>query len=194
MAEYLQKSEDDDDDDQDKNTSQNPTNLVEWICTLARQTVEQMKADQQWQVSMKGAETKYSMLKQLFDTAAEIVQGPNRGNQGLLLESEILLDVNQLWLRQRIDEFTFRALLQDNEDLFESFMKLLESMRLCEISVLKFLMSLLEEEELDPEDPNFREVSEELVEHKGTTIRRMVEELNPKIICDKVITHWKHLS
>lgn len=190
MAEYLQKSEDDDDDDQDKNTSQNPTNLVEWICTLARQTVEQMKADQQWQVSMKGAETKYSMLKQLFDTAAEIVQGPNRGNQGLLLESEILLDVNQLWLRQRIDEFTFRALLQDNEDLFESFMKLLESMRLCEISVLKFLMSLLEEEELDPEDPNFREVSEELVEHKGTTIRRMVEELNPKIICDKVITHW----
>ena len=155
MAEYLQKSEDDDDDDQDKNTSQNPTNLVEWICTLARQTVEQMKADQQWQVSMKGAETKYSMLKQLFDTAAEIVQGPDRGNQGLLLESEILLDVNQLWLRQRIDEFTFRALLQDNEDLFESFMKLLESMRLCEISVLKFLMSLLEEEELDPEDPQF---------------------------------------
>lgn len=86
------------------------------------------------------------MLKQLFDTAAEIVQGPNRGNQKLLLESEILLDVNQLWMRQRIDEFTFRALLQDNEDLFEAFMKLLESMRLCEISVLKFLMSLLEEE------------------------------------------------
>ncbi|CAK9028783.1 4 [Durusdinium trenchii] len=190
MAEYLQKSEDDDDDDQDRNSFQNPTNLVEWICTLARQSIEQMKSDQQWQVSMKGSEIKYSMLKQLFDTAAEIVQGPNRGNQRLLLESEILLDVNQLWMRQRIDEFTFRALLQDNEELFEPFMKLLESMRLCEISVLKFLMSLLEEEELDPEDPNFREVSEELVEHKGTTIRRMVEELNPKIICDKVINHW----
>ena len=29
------------------------------------------------------------------------------------------------------DEFTFRALLQDNEDLFESFMKLLRSMRNC---------------------------------------------------------------
>ena len=34
-----------------------------------------MKSDQQWQVSMGGSETKYSMLKQLFDTAAEIVQG-----------------------------------------------------------------------------------------------------------------------
>lgn len=189
LAEYLQRNEDDDDDDQDR-SMEGPTNLVEWICTLARQTIEQMKSDQQWQVSMGGSETKYSMLKQLFDTAAEIVQGPDRGNQKLLLESEILLDVNQLWIRQRTDEFTFRALLQDNEDLFESFMKLLRSMRNCEISVLKFLMSLLEEEELDPEDPNYRQTSEEVVEHKGSTIRRMVEELSPKIICDKVITHW----
>ena len=55
-------------------------------------------------------------------------------------------------------------------------MGLLASMRLCEISVLKFLLSLLEEEELDPEDPKFRQVSEEVVDHKGATIRRMVEE------------------
>ena len=54
------------DEEEDKGASQ-PTNLVEWICTLARQTVEQMKSDQQWQVSMQGSETKYSMLRQLFD-------------------------------------------------------------------------------------------------------------------------------
>ena len=30
-----------------------------------------------------------------------------------------------------------------------------------------------------------RQISEEVVEHKGSTIRRMVEELSPKIICDK---------
>ena len=96
------RNEDDDDDDQDRGM-EGPTNLVEWICTLARQTIDdwrhasrslflfhitplfmslrchriedRMKSDQQWQVSMSGSETKYSMLKQLFDTAAEIVQG-----------------------------------------------------------------------------------------------------------------------
>eukprot|EP00931_Biecheleriopsis_adriatica_P055980 TRINITY_DN33185_c0_g1_i1.p1 TRINITY_DN33185_c0_g1~~TRINITY_DN33185_c0_g1_i1.p1 ORF type:complete len:3737 (+),score=795.69 TRINITY_DN33185_c0_g1_i1:1026-12236(+) len=190
LAEYLEKNDDDDDDDQDKNVAKGPTNLVEWICTLARETIEQMKADQQWQVSMAGGEECYALLGQLFDTAAEIVQGPTRANQKVLLESEILLDVNQLWLRQRIDEFVFRALLQDNEDLFEPWMRLLRAMRLCEISVLKFLLSLLEEEELNADDPNYREVSEEVVDHKGKTIRRMVEELSPKIVCDKVITHW----
>ena len=52
-----------------------------WVCVVDRiaakrqQFQEQMKSDQQWQVSMVGSETKYSMLKQLFDTAAEIVQG-----------------------------------------------------------------------------------------------------------------------
>ena len=33
----------------------------------------------------------------------------------------------------------------------------------------------------------FRQTSEEVVEHKGSTIRRMVEELSPKIICDKAV-------
>eukprot|EP00441_Pelagodinium_beii_P041338 CAMPEP_0197644914 /NCGR_PEP_ID=MMETSP1338-20131121/17736_1 /TAXON_ID=43686 ORGANISM="Pelagodinium beii, Strain RCC1491" /NCGR_SAMPLE_ID=MMETSP1338 /ASSEMBLY_ACC=CAM_ASM_000754 /LENGTH=1454 /DNA_ID=CAMNT_0043218391 /DNA_START=9 /DNA_END=4373 /DNA_ORIENTATION=+ len=190
LAEYLEKNDDDDEDDQDKNVVKGPTNLVEWICTLARQVIDKMKADQQWQVSMEGSEDKYTLLGQLFDTAAEIVQGPTRSNQRLLLESELLLDVNQLWLRQRIDEFTFRDLLQDNEDLFEPWMNLLRAMRNCEISILKFLLSLLEEEELDADDPNYRQVSEEVIDHKGQTIRRMVEELNSKILCDKVITHW----
>uniref|UniRef100_A0A7S4UVM0 Ion transport domain-containing protein n=1 Tax=Alexandrium monilatum TaxID=311494 RepID=A0A7S4UVM0_9DINO len=149
-----------------------------------------MEQDQQWQVSMEGREEQYSLLAQLFDTAAEIVQGPNRGNQLLLLDSEILLDLTQLWKRQRIDEFAFRELIQDNEDLFDMWMQLLRAMRLCEISALKFALSLLEEEYLDPETPSFRELSEAIVEHKKLTIRHMVEELDPKIVCDKVITHW----
>ncbi|CAE8725672.1 unnamed protein product [Polarella glacialis] len=190
LAEYLEEAQDDDDDDDRHHHSQGPANLVEWLCILARQVLDKMEADQKWQASMEGCEERYSLLAQLFKTAAEIVQGPNRGNQHLLLESEILLDINQLWLRQRADEFTFRDLLQDNEDLFGPWMSLLSSMRRCEISVLRFLMSLLEEEPLDPEDPDYRTLAEAVIAHKGATIRRMVEELNPKIICDKVITHW----
>jgi len=191
IAEFQEEQEEADDDDFDKKDgAAGPANLVDWICTMAQGIIEKMRQDQQWQASMVGREQQYSLLAQLFETAAEIIQGPSRGNQRLLLNGEILLNVCQLWKRQRIDEFKFRDLIQDNEDLFVMWMELLNAMRICEISVLKFVLSLLEEEELDAEDANFRQISEEVVEHKGYTIRRMVEELDPKIICDKIITHW----
>merc|ERR1719272_2806220 len=118
---------------------------------MAKNILSKMKEDQQWQASMEGRADQYTLLAQLFDTCAEIVQGPSRGNQKLLLDGEILLVINQLWLRQRIDEFQFRDLIQDNEDLFTMWMELLKSIRECEIAVFKFVLSLLEEEMLDAE-------------------------------------------
>lgn len=191
LAEHQEELDDDDDDDQDrKEGAGGPANLVAWICTMAAQILDKMKQDQQWQASMVGRQEQYSLLAQLFDTAAEIVQGPSQENQRLLLEGDILLQVNQLWLRQRIDEFKFRDLIQDNEELFVTWMELLHAMRACEISVLRFVLSLLEEKPLDPEDPLFRQTQEAVIAHRVFTIRHMVEELDPKITCDKVITHW----
>jgi len=128
IAESMEDADDNDDDDDGKDGKDSgPTNLVAWISNMANMILGKMKADQGWQASMDGREEKYNLLSQFFDAAAEIVQGPNRGNQALLLESEILLDVTRLWKLARIDEFKFRDLIQDNEDLFTTWMALLRS-------------------------------------------------------------------
>jgi len=69
-------------------------------------------------------------------------------------------------------------------------MELLRAMRFAEVAALRFLLSLLEEEELDQNDSDYAEQQLLVVEHKTLTIKRMVEELKPKILCDKIITHW----
>jgi len=192
LAALKENADDDDDDlDNDKNEATvGPKNLVEWICNMAKLIMGKMRSDQEWQASMEGREEQYKLLSQLFDTAAEVVQGPNTGNQRLLLEGGMLAQVNDLWVRQRIDEVTFRMLIQDNEDLFPMWMSLLKTMRFCEIAALKFLLSLLEEEYLDSEEADFKEKSVRVVEHKKFTIRQMVQELDPNVVCDKIITHW----
>jgi len=63
-------------------------------------------------------------------------------------------------------------------------------MRECEISAFIFLQSLLEEIELDDEDPDFESIQASLLEHRLITTVRIVQEVNPKVLCDKVITHW----
>ncbi|CAE8613787.1 unnamed protein product [Polarella glacialis] len=139
---------------------------------------------------MMGREKQYELVQQLFDTAAELIQGPNMNNQRLLMESGICSDINRLWLIARIDESAFRGLIQDNEDLSEPWMDLLRIMRSAEVSALKFALSLLEELMLDQDDENFATLQAEVMLHKTTTIKRMIQELWPKAVCGKVITHW----
>jgi len=69
-------------------------------------------------------------------------------------------------------------------------MDLLRSMRCAEIAALRFLLSLLEEEELDQDDPDYATLMSEVMQHKTMTIKRMVEELSPKCLADKIITQW----
>jgi hypothetical protein len=40
------------------------------------------------------------------------------------------------------------------------------------------------------DDPNFGEKQDTAVAHKTRTLRRLLEEINPKVTCDKIITHW----
>merc|ERR1719436_1349104 len=114
---------------------------------------------------MIGREKQYILLQQLFDTAAELIQGPNLTNQKLLLTVGVYNDVNRLWKIVRCDEAAFRGLIQDNEDLFDSWMDLLKCMRMSEVSALRFLLSLLEEKELHQDDPDFAEMQLEVMNH-----------------------------
>jgi len=180
----------DEPDDDDEDTSGEPNNIVQWTSQMIKMILSSMRSAQDWQASMEGREKQYILVQQLFETAAELIQGPNRANQALLLENDICADVNRLWLIVRIDEFAFRGLIQDNEDLFDSWMDLLKAMRLAEVAALRFLLSLHEEEELDEDDAEFAEMAEAVIEHKTQTVKRMIEELSPKALADKIITHW----
>eukprot|EP00445_Apocalathium_hangoei_P037165 CAMPEP_0203941156 /NCGR_PEP_ID=MMETSP0359-20131031/77589_1 /ASSEMBLY_ACC=CAM_ASM_000338 /TAXON_ID=268821 /ORGANISM="Scrippsiella Hangoei, Strain SHTV-5" /LENGTH=360 /DNA_ID=CAMNT_0050871675 /DNA_START=20 /DNA_END=1098 /DNA_ORIENTATION=- len=192
----MKQDEDDDDDkdndkdDDDDQDSGEPNNIVQWTSQMLKMILVSMRSAQSWQASMEGREKQYILVQQLFETAAELVQGPNRANQALLLSNEICSDVNRLWTIVRIDEMAFRGLIQDNEDLFDSWMDLLKSMRMAEVAALKFLLSLHEEEELDADDPEYATQSEQVIEHKTMTVKRMIEELNPKVLADKIISRW----
>ncbi|CAJ1352889.1 unnamed protein product [Effrenium voratum] len=130
------------------------------------------------------------LVQQLFDTAAELVQGPNRENQATLLENGICgglgasssfpilslgADINLLWQNLRRDEGLFRGLIQDNEELFDAWMDLLRVMRTAEIAALKFAMSLLEEQQLSEDDNDFAKQQEKVVYHKTATLARMIQ-------------------
>eukprot|EP00927_Polykrikos_kofoidii_P076835 TRINITY_DN73860_c0_g1_i1.p1 TRINITY_DN73860_c0_g1~~TRINITY_DN73860_c0_g1_i1.p1 ORF type:complete len:1051 (-),score=212.36 TRINITY_DN73860_c0_g1_i1:79-3231(-) len=167
-----------------------PNNVVQWTSEMIQMVLDTMIGAQAWQASMSGRERQYILVQQLFDTAAELIQGPNLQNQTLLRNAGVCMNVNRLWLIARIDEIEFRGLIQDNEDLADSWMELLMAMRLAEISALRFLHSLLEEAPLDQDSPDFVEMQEAVVVSKTTTIKRMVEEMKPKTICDKIITFW----
>jgi hypothetical protein len=80
--------------------------------------------------------------------------------------------------------------MQDNESLSDEWMQLLRAQRESEIAALQFIHSLLEEVELDQDDPQFGEKQDQAVQHKTRTLKRLVEELNPKAISDQIITHW----
>ncbi|CAJ1399520.1 unnamed protein product [Effrenium voratum] len=116
-----------------------PTNIVQWTSQMIHMILASMQ-----EVTMNGREKQYVLVQQLFDTAAELVQGPNRENQATLLENGICADINLLWQNLRRDEGLFRGLIQDNEELFDAWMDLLRVMRTAEIAALKFAMSLLE--------------------------------------------------
>eukprot|EP00933_Yihiella_yeosuensis_P029935 TRINITY_DN2358_c0_g1_i1.p1 TRINITY_DN2358_c0_g1~~TRINITY_DN2358_c0_g1_i1.p1 ORF type:complete len:937 (+),score=183.81 TRINITY_DN2358_c0_g1_i1:206-2812(+) len=196
-ARMLPGQDDDDDDnakakkrDDDQEEAKAPNNIVQWTSAMIHMILDSMLEAQNWQASMMGREKQYELVQQLFETAAELVQGPNLTNQRLLMEAGICADVNRLWTIARIDEYAFRGLIQDNEDLFDSWMDLLKIMRSSEVAALKFSLSLLEELELDQEDPDFAAQQEEVIQHKTTTIKRMVQELAPKVLCTKIITHW----
>uniref|UniRef100_A0A7S4SW96 Ion transport domain-containing protein n=1 Tax=Alexandrium monilatum TaxID=311494 RepID=A0A7S4SW96_9DINO len=186
---------DDDDDDpkgeeEEEDASGEPNNIVQWTSQMIKMLLGSMLKAQDWQASMAGREKQYFFLQQLFETASELVQGPNMTNQRLLLNFGICADVNKLWLIVRKDEFEFRDLIQDNEDLFRSWMLLLCAMRKVEISALRLLLSLLEETPLEQDDPDYAELQTALVFHKTLTFKRMVQELRPRALTDKIITHW----
>ena len=118
------------------------------------------------------------------------VSGPCTQNQRIFLRKGICRDIEKLFELQRKDEEAFRNLMADNEDLRESWMDLCKTMRLMEIAILRFLYSLLEEDLLNVGDDNFLEKQQSILQHKNETIRRMVEEMNPRTMCRKIITHW----
>eukprot|EP00928_Gymnodinium_smaydae_P073705 TRINITY_DN5685_c0_g2_i2.p1 TRINITY_DN5685_c0_g2~~TRINITY_DN5685_c0_g2_i2.p1 ORF type:complete len:2031 (+),score=578.31 TRINITY_DN5685_c0_g2_i2:833-6094(+) len=182
--------DDKEEEDEDDAMAGQPNNVVQWTSQMIKLVLESMTGAQDWQASMTGRDKQYILVQQLFDTTAELIQGPNFRNQRLLLDQGICLDVGRLWVIVRIDEFSFRGLIQDNEDLADTWMELLESMRQAEISALRFLLSLLEELELNQDDADFAEMQNEVIYGKTLTIKRMVEELRPKVLCDKIITHW----
>jgi hypothetical protein len=175
-------------DDDDQMTG--PPNLAEWLCSTLNLILRSMTQAQEWQISMKGRAEQYNLITQLCTTGAETIQGPHMGNQALLVNRGLCADLNTFFPIQRKDEFAFRNLIQDNEDLFEQWMQMLKTMREAEIAMIKFLASLLEELPLDKDDPNFGQVQNDFLRHKTITIKRMVEEINPKTIADKVICHW----
>jgi len=181
-----EKEEDDEDDDGDGQ----PNNIVQWVSQMLQLALDNMNDSQDWQASMTGREKQYTLIQQLFDTAAELIQGPNMNNQQLLLEIGVCMDVNRLWKIVHRDEFFFRSLIQDNEDLADAWMELLQCMRLAEISALRFVLSLLEEKPLDQDDADFAEQQTAVIYSKTYTIKRMIEEMKPKTLCDKIITHW----
>jgi len=165
--------------------SEQPTNIVQWISRMIHMILESMQ-----EATMNGREKQYVLVQQLFDTAAELIQGPNLENQATLMENGICADINLLWRILRADEGTFRGLIQDNEELFDAWMDLLRVMRAAEIAALKFAMSLLEEIELSEDDNDFAKQQEQVVQHKTETLARMIQELAPRVLCWKVITHW----
>jgi len=191
-------TDDDDDDQKDEGEEDEkegakedePTNIAQWISQMISLILNNMLEAQQWQASMTGREKQYVLLAQLFNTASELIQGPSRINQKLLLDANICCDISNLWKIVRIDEFAFRGLIQDNEDLADSWMDLLKVMREAEIAALMFLLSMLEEEPLDQDSEDYAEMQSQVIEHKTMTVKRMVEELSPKILGDKIITQW----
>eukprot|EP00439_Symbiodinium_sp_Y106_P018068 s1697_g2.t1 len=152
--------------------SEQPTNIVQWISRMIHMILESMQ-----EATMNGREKQYVLVQQLFDTAAELIQGPNLENQATLMENGICADINLLWRSLRADEGTFRGLIQDNEELFDAWMDLLRVMRAAEIAALKFAMSLLEEIELSEDDNDFAKQQEQVVQHKTETLARMIQEL-----------------
>merc|ERR1711968_393240 len=74
----------DEDDDDDGGPSGLPDNIVQWTSHMIKQILDTMLESQNWQASMTGCEKKYTLVQQLFDTASELVQGPNLDNQKLL--------------------------------------------------------------------------------------------------------------
>jgi len=185
-----EQKEEEDDEGGAKGVAGEPSNISQWISSMIHLIVSNMTEAQQWQASMNGREKQYVLICQLFDTASELVQGPSLSNQKLLLEAFVCVDINLLWKIVRIDEFAFRGLIQDNEDLADSWMELLQAMRFAELAALRFLLSLMEEEELDQDDPDYADKQTEVINHKTMTIKHMIEELNPKALADKIITHW----
>ncbi|CAK9096851.1 4 [Durusdinium trenchii] len=171
--------------DQEEQKNEQPTNIVQWTSQMIHMILESMQ-----EVTLNGREKQYVLVQQLFDTAAELIQGPSMENQATLLENGICADINLLWQNLRRDEGTFRGLIQDNEELFDTWMDLLRVMRSAEIAALKCAMSLLEELQLSEDDNDFAKQQEQVVLHKTTTLARMIQELAPKVLCWKIITHW----
>merc|ERR1719331_3347373 len=132
VGEDLDDEDDDDKDDEDQIGG--PDNLVQWICETLRVTLDTMDGSQEWQASMARREPYNLLLKQLFDTATEVIQGPHQENQGKLLETGMCKDIPRLSRLQRHDEFQFRSLMQDNESLSDEWMQLLRAQREAEIT------------------------------------------------------------
>merc|ERR1719387_3426037 len=73
----VKDDKDDKDEEEEEDQIGGPDNLVQWVCETLRVTLDDMEEGQKWQVSMIRREPYHIMLKQLFDTATEIVQGPH---------------------------------------------------------------------------------------------------------------------
>merc|ERR1719253_285151 len=85
-AKALAGDDDDDegkdlDDDEDKDATGDPNNIAQWVSEMTQIILANMQDTQKWQASMEGRSRMFQLLNQMFVTASELIQGPNRMNQ-----------------------------------------------------------------------------------------------------------------